>query len=178
MELIAISAIAAGTTATTTTAAVATTAAATTAATSLTIGSVMTGASALAGIASGVMAYQAGQASQEQEELQASQTELQGRFDAIQTNEELLKTLSKNKVAAVSAGLAGSGSVLRAKEASQKKAAEELSVNRYNTEAKAAAHRAAGRSSAGKGLLSGIGSVITSGETVSKALKIKKETVG
>ena len=91
-------------------------------------------ASAAATVAGGISSYQQGQAAQDQADLQARATEVNGRMQAIATNEELLKTLSRNNAVAAASGIQSSGSVARAQEAAQRQAAQELSTNRFNTE--------------------------------------------
>ena len=143
-------------------AATAGTAAAATAATGLTFGSVMTGVGALATVASG---YASMQSQKEASEYNQKQIELQGRFAAIQSNEELLKTLSSNNVAAASSGLMSSGSVARAQETAQRNAAEALEIQRLNTTQQA---QQAGQNN---GLLSMVGSTVTAGTRLAGALK-------
>lgn len=151
-------------------------AAGTAAASGLTIGSVLTGVSALATIASGISQYQQGQATEDQLELAAKETEIQGRLDAITTNEELLKTLSKNSVAAAASGLMSAGSVQRAQEASQAKAAQELAIQRLNTAQEVAATKAKASAAGKAGITSLIGSTITAGDRIASALQVKRKT--
>ena len=99
-----------------------------------TVGSVLTGVSALAGIASGISSYQQGQAQADRAELQSRAAEVNGRMEAIAVNEQLLKTLSRNNAVAAASGIQSTGSVQRAQEAAQIQASQELSVNRFNTE--------------------------------------------
>jgi len=99
-----------------------------------TVGSVLTGVSALAGIASGISSYQQGQAQADRAELQSRAAEVNGRMEAIATNEELLKTLSRNNAVAAASGIESSGSVQMAQLDAQRRAAQELSTNRFNTE--------------------------------------------
>jgi hypothetical protein len=94
----------------------------------------LTGLSLVASVAGGISSYQQGEAQADQMELQARAAEVNGRMDAIATNTEMLKTLSRNNAGAAAAGLKSTGSVARANEAAQRKAAQELSVNRFNTE--------------------------------------------
>jgi len=137
---------------------------------------VMTGIGALATVASGGAAYMEGKASEEQMELQAKQEEINGRFAAINTNEELIKTMANNKVASVASGLMSAGSVQRAGEMSQKKAAEELNIQRFNTDSTSDAYRAQGKAAKNKGITSLIGSTISAGNQISGALKTKRKT--
>lgn len=106
----------------------------TSAATASTAGTVFTALSAAATVAGGISSYQQGQAASEQAELQARAAEVNGRMQAIATNNELLKTLSRNNARAAASGIQSSGSVARANEAAQRQAATELSTNRFNTE--------------------------------------------
>jgi len=100
----------------------------------MSVGTVLTGVSALAGIASGISSYQQGQAQADRAELQARAEEVNGRMQGIAVNEELLKTMSRNNASAAAQGIQSSGSVQRAQEAAQENAAQQLSVNTFNTE--------------------------------------------
>lgn len=151
-------------------------AAGTAAASGWTVGSVLTGVSALATIAGGISQYQQGQAAEEQFEIEARQTELQGRLDAITTNEELLKTLASNNVAAAASGLTSAGSVQRAQEESQAKAAQELAIQRLNTAQQVSQAKAQAKAAGNQGVTSLIGSTITAGDQIASALKIKRKT--
>jgi len=104
------------------------------ASTASTVGTVMSVISTAATVAGGISSYQQGQAAADQAELQSRAEEVNGRMQAIATNEELLKTLSRNNAVAAATGIQSSGSVARAQEAAQRNAAQELNVNRFNTE--------------------------------------------
>lgn len=104
------------------------------AATASTAGTVFSVLSAAASVAGGISSYQQGQAASKNAELQAKAAEVNGRMRAIATNDELLKTLSRNNAVAAASGIQGTGSVARANEAAQRQAATELSTNRFNTE--------------------------------------------
>lgn len=99
-----------------------------------TVGTALTAVSVLSTVAGGISSYQQGQAQADQAELQSRAADVNGRMEAISTNEELLKTLSMNNAVAGAAGIQSSGSVARAGEAASRKAAQELDVNRFNTE--------------------------------------------
>lgn len=134
-------------------------------------GAIMTGVSALAGIAGGIAQYQQGKAQQEQADLNARRIELQGRMDAITTNEELLQTLSMNTVAAAAGGLTSTGSVQRAQEQSQANAARQLSIERYSTEVKAGAVRQEGQNAKSAGKAGLLGSFVSAGSTIYSGMK-------
>ena len=142
----------------------------------LSLGSIMTGVSALSTIAGGVASYQQGQVAQEQADLEGRRLEVQGRMDAITTNEELLKTMSMNTVAAAAGGLAGSGSVQRAQEQSQANAAKNLSISKMNTQASVASAKASGKNKAAQGTAGLLGSFVQAGTTVYGAAKSIKKT--
>jgi len=141
-----------------------------------TAGTLMTGVSALATIAGGIGQYQQGKAQQEQADLNARKTELEGRMDAVTTNEELLKTLSMNTVAAAAGGLTGSGSVQRAKEVSEANAAKQLSISKLNTASQAEAYKAEGRAAKGRGTAGLLGSFTQAGSSIYGAAKTIKKT--
>lgn len=141
-----------------------------------TAGTVIAGVSALATIAGGIGQYQQGKAQDEQADLNARRIELEGRMDAITTNEELLKTLSMNTVAAAAGGLTSSGSVQRAQEESQANAAKQLSISRMNTESTAAATRETGRQAKSAGTAGLLGSFMQAGTSVYGSAKTIKRT--
>lgn len=117
----------------------------------------MLGVSAASTVMSGISSYNQGQAQQEHAELQSRAAEVNGRMQAVALNEELLETMSRNNAAAAASGLQTSGSVARAQDAAQAKAAQELSVSRFNVSmqktALTAKAKAAG--SSGKAALAG-----------------------
>jgi len=127
------------------------------AATASTAGTVMSVISTAATIAGGISSYQQGQAAQDQAEMQARAEEVNGRMQAIATNDELLKTLSRNNAVAAASGIQSSGSVARAQEAAQRQASIELSTNRFNTEMNKSAlnQKAEVASNRGKAALAG-----------------------
>jgi len=139
-------------------------------------GTIMTGVSALATIAGGIGEYQQGKAQQAQADLNARRTEMEGRMDAVTTNEELLRTLSMNTVAAAAGGLTGEGSAQRAQEQSQANAARQLSISKMNTESEAEGYRAEGRSAKGRGTAGLLGSFVSAGSSVYGAGKTIKKT--
>lgn len=104
------------------------------AATAGTIGTAMTAVSLLATVAGGVSSYVQGEAESDQLELQARMAEVNGRMEAIETNEELLRTISMNNASAAAGGIQSSGSVARASEEAQRQASRELNVNRFNAD--------------------------------------------
>lgn len=150
--------------------------AAATSASLFTLGNVMTGISVLSGVASGISSMNQADAQEDQARLQARAEEVNGRMRAIAVNEELLKTLSRNNAVAAASGLQSSGSVARANEAAQRKAAEELNINRFNTETQKTAltQKATSASNVGKNVLAG--SLFDAVETSYGAYKKIKET--
>ncbi len=136
-----------------------------------TTGAVLTGLSAIASVAGGISSYQQGQAAEDQAELQARAAEVNGRMDAIATNDELLKTLSMNNASAAAAGIQSSGSVARANEAVQRKAAQELNVNRFNTSMEVSALNQKAKQASNRGKVAMAGSLFEAVETGRSAYK-------
>jgi hypothetical protein len=143
-----------------------------------TMGAVMTGLSAVSGLAGMVSTIQQGGAAADSAEYQSRQLALQGRLDAITTNEELLKTLSTNRVAAIAGGLESAGSVEYAKQESMRNAAEQLSLNRDNIKMKQQQVEAAGRAAKTQSIFDAVGQGISVGDIVGSALQTKKSTTG
>ena len=139
------------------------------------VGTIGTTVSALTGVASGLSAMQAGKSQQRQLEYEARIAELQGRQQAVQINDELIKTMSQNTVAAAASGLQSSGSVAEAQRESQNKAATELSTNLFNTGQRTSGLRRQGKMARREGLLSGMGQIGgTLDTTLQKVSKVRK----
>ena len=141
-------------------------------------GAVMTGLSVAGGLAGMASAINQGNAAEAEADYQARQIGLQGRLDAIATNEELLKTLASNKVAAVSGGLAEAGSVEYAKQSSMANAAEAMNLNRMNTQAKQQQVLNQGKLLKSQSIFDAIGQGVSAADTIGQALNIKKKTTG
>lgn len=142
------------------------------------MGTILAGAGAAMSVVSGLSSMMAGNEQAKASELQARQIELQGRMDAIQVNDELMKTLSMNSVAAAASGLKSAGSVEYAQQASMKKANEELSIHRMNTAVQKSEALSNARAQKTKGLFGLAEGVMTAGDQIGSALSIKKKTVG
>lgn len=141
-----------------------------------TTGTILTTAASVSSIIGGLSSIASGYEQQELAELQSRQTELQGRLDAIKTNEDLLQTLSRNKVAFATSGLKSAGSVEYAKQQSMANAAEQLNLNRLNVQTKKASLEYAGEQAKREGIFQGIGSSITAGDLLFKHFTEKKQT--
>lgn len=141
-----------------------------------TTATVLTVASTATAVVGGISSYQAGQDAEDHAELQARAAEVNGRMQAIATNEELLKTLSMNNAVAGAAGLQSSGSVARANEAAQRQAAQELNVNRFNTSMEVSALNQKAVTASNTGKVAAIGSLFDAIDTGTDAYKKFKET--
>lgn len=147
-----------------------------TAATMSTVGTVFTVLSATSAVIGGIASYQQGQDEADRAELQSRAEEINGRMQAIAVNDELLKTLSMNNASAAATGLQSSGSVARAGEAAQRKATQELNVNRFNTEMKVSGLKRKAKSAAQAGTTALTGSLFDAVGTAGSAFKTVKET--
>ena len=141
-----------------------------------TAGTVMTVASVAGTALSGLASIRQGQAASDAADFQSRQIALQGRLDAIQTNEELLKTLSRNKVAAYAGGLETAGSVEYAKQQSMANAAEQLNINRMNVESRQRQVEQAGSAAKQQSIFDAVGAGISAGDIVGSALQTKRRT--
>lgn len=143
-----------------------------------TIGSVMTGLSAAASVVSGLSSMAQHNRQAEASELQARQIELQGRMDAIQVNEELMKTLSMNTVATAASGLKSAGTAEYAQQTAMQKANEELRIQQMNTAVRKGEAKANAKAQKTQGLFGLAEGVMTAGDQIGSALSTKKKTVG
>lgn len=123
--------------------------------TAATVGSVATGVlgavSAVSTIAGGIQQQQAGEFAAHQAYNQSRTEELAMRQDAIQVNEELMMTLSRNTVNAAASGMQSSGSVARAQEQTKRNAAVELSTQQFNSRSKQDALKAQASNATSRG---------------------------
>jgi len=134
--------------------------------------------SAIASIASGAAGFMGAAQAASAAETRAKQIELQGRFDAIKTNDELMRTMSANNVAATASGLASAGSAQYAQEQSMANAAESLSIQRMNTAVrKSEAEQQASAARQG-GLFDLVSGGMSAGERIASSLQTKKRTTG
>lgn len=140
-------------------------------------GTALTAVSAATSVIGGLASMAQGNQQAEMAEIQSRQLELQGRLDAIRTNEELLRTLSRNNVAAAAGGLQSAGSIDYAKRESMKNAAEQMSLDRMNVKTKQAQVEAAGKAAKTQGLFDLAASSVTAGDLIGGALQKKKETI-
>ena len=152
--------------------------AATTAGTAGTLSTVLGAASAAASVVSGLSAMAQSNRRAETSELQARQLELQGRMDAINVNEELMKTLSMNTVATAASGLKSSGTPEYAQQMSMQKANEELRTQRMNTAVRKSEALANAKAQKTQGLFGLADGVMSAGDRIGSALSTKKKTVG
>jgi len=139
-------------------------------------GTALTAVSAATTVVGGLASMAQGSRQAEMAEIQSRQLELQGRMDAIRTNTELIRTLSRNNVAAATGGLQTAGSVDYAKRESMANAAEQLSIDRMNVKTQQASVEAAGKAAKTGGLFDAVGSAVTAGDMIGGALRRKKET--
>lgn len=124
--------------------------------------------SAIAGIASAGMSVISGIGQQQAADYQAKIETLNARREAVAVNDNLIKTLAMNNAAAAAGGLQSSGSVAEANSASQANAADELSVIKFNADARSSALKAQGK----QALISGVGQgVLTGAGVLSDAFK-------
>jgi hypothetical protein len=138
----------------------------------------MTTLSAVSSVVGGLAMMAQGQQQADMADLQSRQVALQGRLDAIKTNEDLIRTISQNNVAAVYSGLQSSGSVEYAKQQSMANAAEQLNMNRLNVQTKKEQIESAGRAAKTQGLLGAASSGISAGDILFKHLNEKRRTTG
>lgn len=143
--------------------------------TAATIGKV---ASAGMSIFSGLSAMADSNRQAEASELQARQIELQGRMDAINVNEELMKTLSMNNVATAASGLKSAGTAQYAQQSAMQKANEELRIQQMNTSVRKGEAKANAAAQKSQGLFGLAEGVMTAGDQIGAALSTKKKTVG
>lgn len=152
--------------------------AATAAGTASTLTTVLGAASAAASVVSGLSAMAQSNRQAEASELQARQIELQGRMDAINVNEELLKTLSMNTVATAASGLKSAGTAEYAQQMSMQRANEELRIQQMNTSVKKSEALANAKAQKTQGLFGLAEGVMTAGDRIGSSLSTKKKTVG
>jgi hypothetical protein len=114
----------------------------------------------------------------EASELQARQLELQGRMDAIQVNEELMKTLSMNAVATAASGLKSAGTAEYAQQRAMQKANEELRIQQMNTSVRKGEALANASAQKTQGLFGLAEGVMSAGDRIGSSLSTKKKTVG
>jgi len=143
-----------------------------------TAGTIMTGLSAAASVVSGLSAMAQGNRQAEASELQARQIELQGRMDAINVNEELMKTMSMNTVATAASGLKSAGTAEYAQQRAIQNANEELRIQQMNTTVKKSEALANAKAQKTQGLFGLAKGVMTAGDRIGSSLSTKKKTVG
>lgn len=139
-------------------------------------GTILTSLAATSSVISGLSSLAQGYEQSDIANLQSRQVELQGRLDAIKTNEDLLRTISQNNVAATYSGLQSAGSVEYAKQQSMANAAKQLSLNRLNVQTKKEELESSGRSAKTQGLLGAFSSGISAGDILFKNLNQKRKT--
>lgn len=139
-------------------------------------GSIMTTLAAGSSIVGGLASMARANAASDAAEIQSRQVELQGRMDAINTNKELLKTLSRNNVATAVSGLQSAGSIEYAKQQSMANAAEQLNINRLNVDMKKQSLSAEAKAAKTQGLFDAVSSGITAGDIIGSSLRTKKRT--
>lgn len=133
---------------------------------------------AIASIASGAVGFIQANQQADAAEMRARQIELQGRMDAIRTNEDLMRTMSANNVAATASGLASAGSAQYAQEQSMANAAEQLRIQRMNTAVRKSEAKQQASASRSQGLFDLVGGGISAGERIGASLQTKKRTTG
>lgn len=133
---------------------------------------------AIASIASGAMGFIQANQQADAADMRARQIELQGRMDAMKTNEDLMRTMSMNNVAAAASGLASAGSAMYAQQESQANAAESLRIQRMNTSVRASEARQQATASRAQGIFDLVGGGLSAGERIGSSLQTKKRTTG
>jgi hypothetical protein len=143
-----------------------------------TVGTVMSGLGAATSVISGLSAMAQGNRQAEASKLQARQIELQGRMDAVQVNEELMKTLSMNTVATAASGLKSAGTAEYAQQASMQKANDELRIQQMDTSIRRGEALANARAQKTQGLFGFAEGVLSAGDRIGSSLSTKKKTAG
>lgn len=138
--------------------------------------SLFSGISSAASVLGGLSSLSQGMQAKEAANMQSRQIELQGRMNAIQVQDELLKNLATNNVAAASSGLKSAGTPLYAQQQSQLNANEEMRIQRLNTDVKKAEAKQAGEAAASKGVTGLATGVMTAGERIGSSLSEKAKT--
>lgn len=133
---------------------------------------------AIASIASGAAGFISANQRAQAADMRAQQIELQGRFDAIRTNDELMRTMSANNVAATASGLASAGSVQYAQEQSMANAAESLRIQRMNTDLRKSEAKQQASAARQGGLFDLVSGGLSAGERIGSSLQTKKKTTG
>lgn len=127
-------------------------------------------------VGSAVVASNEASAIQERENMNARIAQLNERKDAISLNEDLIETLASNSVAMAAGGIQSSGSAARAQETAKRKANEELSVIRLNSESQQSDMRLRGKQASDRGKAAIAGSLFDVATTSYKTYSKVKRT--
>lgn len=119
---------------------------------------ILVAAAVASAAAGGVSSYQAGKFQKSQSKLQEKQAQLQGRLDAIETNEQLMSNISQGIVSSYASGVSPySGSPLQSAYRSTGVAKERIEFGKLNADLAGAGYRARGEAAYKSGVFGLLG---------------------